>query len=138
MSSQTTHSDLIRQLNNIRTLRAAFREIPFEMAKEIEEKVSLVAQEREEQHKQETDRLKEKEDKIKAIRAMMEQEGLVLSDLEGMPSTAAKASKRVERPAKYKYVDENGETKTWTGQGRTPKVLAAALEKGESLDSFLI
>ena len=30
--------------------------------------------------------------------------------------TSGKA-KRAARPAKYKYVDENGETKHWTGEG---------------------
>ncbi len=44
-----------------------------------------------------------------------------------------------QRPAKYSYVDENGETKTWTGQGRTPAVIKKAMdEQGKSLDDFLI
>ncbi|END4451164.1 H-NS histone family protein, partial [Escherichia coli] len=38
----------------------------------------------------------------------------------------------------YKYTDVNGETKTWTGQGRTPKALAEQLEAGKTLDDFLI
>jgi DNA-binding protein StpA len=32
----------------------------------------------------------------------------------------------------------NGEEKTWTGQGRTPKPIASALANGKSLDEFLI
>ena len=48
-------------------------------------------------------------------------------------------AKRAQRPAKYSYVDENGETKTWTGQGRTPAVIKKAMdEQGKSLDDFLI
>ncbi|WP_227592205.1 H-NS family nucleoid-associated regulatory protein, partial [Klebsiella pneumoniae] len=48
-------------------------------------------------------------------------------------------TKRAARPAKYSYVDENGETKTWTGQGRTPAVIKKAMdEQGKSLDDFLI
>ena len=36
-------------------------------------------------------------------------------------------------------VDENGETKTWTGQGRTPAVIKKAIEdEGKSLDDFLL
>ncbi|EFN3398350.1 H-NS histone family protein, partial [Escherichia coli] len=46
--------------------------------------------------------------------------------------------KRQPRPAKYKFTDVNGETKTWTGQGRTPKPIAQALAEGKSLDDFLI
>lgn len=45
--------------------------------------------------------------------------------------------KRAPRPAKYRYV-ENGEEKTWTGQGRTPKYLAQQMEQGRQLDEFLI
>lgn len=52
-------------------------------------------------------------------------------------SKSAKA-KREPRPAKYKYIDENGDEKTWTGQGRTPKAIAAALESGKTLEEFEI
>uniref|UniRef100_UPI003977E581 H-NS family nucleoid-associated regulatory protein n=1 Tax=Salmonella TaxID=590 RepID=UPI003977E581 len=38
----------------------------------------------------------------------------------------------------YSFTDENGETKTWTGQGRTPKALAEQIAAGKSLDDFLI
>jgi DNA-binding protein H-NS len=33
---------------------------------------------------------------------------------------------------------DNGEEHTWTGQGRTPKALAAMLEQGRQLEEFLI
>ncbi|WP_312123587.1 H-NS family nucleoid-associated regulatory protein, partial [Pantoea vagans] len=46
--------------------------------------------------------------------------------------------KRAPRPAKYSYTDENGEQKSWTGQGRTPAAIKKALDSGKSLDSFLI
>ena len=42
------------------------------------------------------------------------------------------------RPAKYKYTDETGQERTWTGQGRTPRVIQKALDKGVSLASFEI
>ncbi|ENU0116236.1 H-NS family nucleoid-associated regulatory protein, partial [Escherichia coli] len=45
---------------------------------------------------------------------------------------------RAPRPAKYKYTDENGNEQTWTGQGRTPKVIAAAIEAGKTLEDFAI
>jgi DNA-binding protein H-NS len=48
-------------------------------------------------------------------------------------------AKRAARPAKYKYTDENGEAKTWTGQGRTPAVIKKAIEEqGKQLDDFLL
>jgi DNA-binding protein StpA len=48
------------------------------------------------------------------------------------------AKKRKPREAKYRFIDQNGEEKTWTGQGRTPKPIASALADGKSLDDFLI
>ena len=44
----------------------------------------------------------------------------------------------ITRPAKYKYVDENGQEKTWTGQGRTPLTIQKALNEGKSLNDFAI
>ena len=55
--------------------------------------------------------------------------------------TATKApgkAKRAARPAKYKYTDENGEARTWTGQGRTPAVIKKAIDEGKQLDDFLL
>lgn len=47
-------------------------------------------------------------------------------------------AKRAPRPAKYKYTDESGQEKFWTGQGRTPSAIKTGLESGKSLDDFLI
>ncbi|PSV04928.1 H-NS family nucleoid-associated regulatory protein, partial [Photobacterium kishitanii] len=35
-------------------------------------------------------------------------------------------------------IDDNGNEKTWTGQGRTPKALKTSIENGANLDDFLI
>ncbi|MGL4602391.1 MAG: H-NS family nucleoid-associated regulatory protein, partial [Plesiomonas sp.] len=74
-------------------------------------------------------------------REMLKEDGIDLNDL--LQVAAAKVptkaqSKRTPRAPKYEYLDENGEVKTWTGQGRTPALIAKALENGESLESFLI
>lgn len=45
---------------------------------------------------------------------------------------------RPPRPAKYRYTDESGNEKTWTGQGRTPSAIKVQLDAGEALQSFLI
>lgn len=42
------------------------------------------------------------------------------------------------RPAKYKYTDDQGNDKTWTGQGRTPKAIADAIASGKTLQDFEI
>lgn len=70
----------------------------------------------------------------------MKADGINPEELLGNNSAAAPRAgkKRQPRPAKYKFTDVNGETKTWTGQGRTPKPIAQALAEGKSLDDFLI
>ncbi len=59
--------------------------------------------------------------------------------VQGVPAGKAQrdGAKRAPRPPKYRYM-ENGEERTWTGQGRTPKALAAMLEQGRQLEEFLI
>lgn len=51
----------------------------------------------------------------------MKADGINPEELLGDSSAAAPRAgkKRQPRPAKYKFIDVNGETKTWTGQGRT-------------------
>jgi len=49
---------------------------------------------------------------------------------------ASKASSGARKPAPIKYRGNAGET--WTGRGKTPKWLKAALDAGQSLDSFKI
>ena len=69
----------------------------------------------------------------------MKADGINPEELLGNSSAAHHALvKRQPRPAKYKFTDVNGETKTWTGQGRTPKPIAQALAEGKILDDFLI
>ena len=78
--------------------------------------------------------------KISTWLELMKADGINPEELLGNSSAAAPRAgkKRQPRPAKYKFIDVNGETKTWTGQGRTPKPIAQALAEGKSLDDFLI
>ncbi|EOJ2846838.1 H-NS family nucleoid-associated regulatory protein, partial [Klebsiella pneumoniae] len=78
----------------------------------------------------------ERQGKIEALRAQLLEDGIDPSELLGNVKSSRPAAVRAPRPAKYKYIDENGDEKTWTGQGRTPKVIAAALESGKVLEDF--
>ncbi len=70
---------------------------------------------------------------------MLLEDGIDLSELTAADNTAGKTrAKRAPRPAKYQYTDENGEAKSWTGQGRTPAVIKQALDAGKKLEDFLI
>ena len=124
----------LQNLNNIRTLRALARELSMDVLEEVLEKFRIVTEEkRSEQAELERQRA-EQQDKINALLELMKADGISPSDLLGSEPT----KKRKARAAKYRFIDANGEEKTWTGQGRTPKPIATALANGKSLDDFLI
>ncbi|MNE90605.1 DNA-binding protein H-NS [compost metagenome] len=85
--------------------------------------------------------IEERTRKLQQYREMLIADGIDPNELLNSMSAAKTSTKakRATRPAKYSYVDENGETKTWTGQGRTPAVIKKAMEEqGKQLDDFLI
>ena len=141
-------SVMLQSLNNIRTLRAMAREFSIDVLEEMLEKFRVVTKERREEEEQQQDGgIAEaipqdggRQEKISTWLELMKADGINPEELLGNSSAAAPRAgkKRQPRPAKYKFTDVNGETKTWTGQGRTPKPIAQALAEGKSLDDFLI
>lgn len=130
----------LQNLNNIRTLRAMARELSLDVLEEMLEKVRIVAEEKRSEQEEFEQQRAEQQDKINALLEQMKADGISPSDLLGsqLAQTGNPAKKRKAREAKYRFIDVNGEEKTWTGQGRTPKPIANALENGKSLDDFLI
>lgn len=59
----------------------------------------------------------ERQAKIEALREKLLEDGIDPSKLLGNSKSPRPAAVREPRPAKYKYIDENGDKKTWTGQG---------------------
>ncbi|MBN3053758.1 H-NS histone family protein [Pectobacterium brasiliense] len=132
-------SEALKVLNNIRTLRAQARETDLATLEEMLEKLTVIVEDRREEEASAQQQNAERQAKIEALRAQLLEDGIDPSELLGSVSaTKSEKSKREPRPAKYKYVDENGNEKLWTGQGRTPKAIAAALENGKSLEDFEI
>ncbi|MFQ1929616.1 H-NS family nucleoid-associated regulatory protein [Aeromonas veronii] len=134
-------SEFLKVLLNIRSLRAAMRELSLEQLQEAHEKIETIYLERLELAEKEQAAQAEHQQKLAEFQAMLAQAGIDPTELVGSAPTAATATaakaKRAPRPPKYRYV-ENGVEKTWTGQGRTPKFLAEQLEQGRQLDDFLI
>lgn len=132
-------SESIKILNNIRTLRAQSREFSLENLEEMLEKLTTVVEDR---RQEEVTFLKDKEErqaKLEAFRQQLLEDGIDPAELlSGLSSSSKPKSSREPRPAKYKYIDENGDEKFWTGQGRTPKVITAAIESGKKLEDFAI
>jgi DNA-binding protein H-NS len=134
-------SEALKILNNIRTLRAQARECTLETLEEMLEKLEVVVNERREEDNQAAAETEERTRKLQQYREMLIADGIDPNELLNS-MTASKASsgkaKRAARPAKYSYVDENDETKTWTGQGRTPAVIKKAIDDGKKLEDFLL
>jgi len=134
-------SEALKILNNIRTLRAQARECSLETLEEMLEKLEVVVNERRDEENQAQAEVEERTRKLQQYRDMLIADGIDPNELLSSLA-AAKApgkSKRAARPAKYQYVEENGETKTWTGQGRTPAVIKKAIEEqGKQLEDFLL
>lgn len=133
-------SEFLKVLLNIRSLRAAMRELSLEQVKEAHEKIEAIYLERLEQAEKEQAANAEHQQKLTEFQAMFADAGIDPCELvQGTPAGKAtrEGTKRAPRPPKYRYMD-NGEEHTWTGQGRTPKALAAMLEQGRQLEEFLI
>ncbi|POT56363.1 DNA-binding protein StpA [Citrobacter amalonaticus] len=129
----------LQSLNNIRSLRAMAREFSIDVLEEMLEKFRVVTKERREEEEQQQRLRAEQQEKINTWLELIKAEGINPEELLGGDVAVARTgNKRQPRPAKYRYTDFNGEAKTWTGQGRTPKAIAQALAAGKSLDDFLI
>ncbi|CAM6277913.1 MULTISPECIES: DNA-binding protein StpA [Citrobacter] len=130
---------MLHNLNNIRTLRAMAREFSIDVLEEMLEKFRVVTKERREEEEQLQRERQEQQEKIKTWLELLKAEGINPEELfAGEKANVRVTKKRQPRPAKYRFTDVNGESKTWTGQGRTPKPIAKALAEGKSLDDFLI
>ena len=135
-------NEFLKVLLNIRSLRAAIRELPFEQLLEAKEKFDLVYQERADSVEQERAEQEERQRKLNEFTEMLQQAGidpreLLATAAAPAAATGAAKSKRAPRPAKYKY-EEDGQEKTWTGQGRMPSAIAKAVAEGKSIEEFAI
>jgi DNA-binding protein H-NS len=132
-------SDALKALNNIRTLRVQARDIEVAALEEMLEKFAVVVAERREEVAVETAAQREKEQKLALYKEMLLNDGIDINDLAQLnPQESKTKAKRAPRPAKYKYIDEQGNEKLWTGQGRTPSPIKTVLDAGGSMDDFLI
>ena len=134
-------NDFLKTLMNIRSLRAVLRELSYEQLVEAKDKFDEIYAEREQQESKIRAESAERLQKLAEFTEMLRDAGIDPSELVGTAAPAkaggSAKTKRAPRPAKYKYT-EDGQEKTWTGQGRMPKAIAAAVEGGKALEDFLI
>lgn len=133
-------SEALKALNNIRTLRAHVRETDLATLEEMLEKLTAVVEDRREEESYVRKEQEERQAKLEAFRQKLLEDGIDPAELLAVVGSSQPKAKslRTPRPAKYKYTDENGNEQTWTGQGRTPKAIVAAIEAGKTLGDFAL
>lgn len=139
MSDNETFGAVRRLLTNIRSVRVFARETSFEQLLEMQEKFNAVIEERREDAEREAAERQEREKKRQELLQLIAGEGFSPEELLGLTEDTPKPRKNTlpKAPPKYQF-EENGETKYWSGRGRTPKPIDEALKAGRSLDEFLI
>ncbi|SFO50156.1 DNA-binding protein H-NS [Candidatus Pantoea varia] len=129
----------LSSLNNIRTIRAEARNMDLNLLEELRLKLETVVNERREEESAREAEAREKAEKLAFYQELLLEEGINPAELVNSVSPLSTGTKkRAKRPAKYRYSDETGQVRYWTGQGRTPSAIKAAIENGQSLDDFLI
>jgi len=127
------------KLNNIRTLRAQAREVSLFLLEHMLGRLTEVVEERRKKSEASSTAKHERAEKLQKYRKMLLEEGIDPADLLQPHNAGGKTRKKpAPRPAKYKYMDQSGHEKHWTGQGRMPSVIQAALNNGHSLKDFAI
>lgn len=131
-------AEVLKVLTNIRSLRVLARNESLELLESILEKLQLVISEKREELLKIQQEEEARQERIAKYKDLLKKEGITVDELAEILGAEIPRKKREARPAKYQYVDENGITKTWTGQGRTPKAIQIKLDKGQSLSDFEI
>lgn len=73
---------------------------------------------------------------IEKLKAIAREHGYSLEELAG--TKKARKSSGARKPVAPKYANPANRSETWTGRGRKPLWVQAALNQGKSLDSLLI
>ena len=101
------------------------------------DKLNAIVDEMREEQQASSARDAEHAAKLEKYRQLLLQDGIDASEL-AVKIPAKKKTSRPSRPARFRYMNADGKEKTWTGQGRTPSVIAQALEAGKSIEDFRI
>ncbi len=105
---------------NIDQLKDLLKKIPAEIKRRTEEATNAA-----------------REAAIEKLKAIAREHGYSLEELAGTKKPR-KSSAGVRKPVAPKYANPMNPSETWTGRGRKPLWVQAALNQGKSLDSLLI
>jgi len=129
-------SDFLEVLTHGRRFKAAVKELSLDELITFQQNLAIIIETREHDIHIEQEQNAEKNAQIAALRQQMADLGISADELVSTVITKEK-KKRAPRPPKYK-IDVDGETVTWTGQGRMPTVFKNEIDAGFDLSKFLI
>lgn len=128
----------LKDLKNIRQLRAALRTCSVAEIADIAGKINVIQKEREKEEEKLQEAMKARERSVNNALSFLEKEDIDVYDLIAALNQKS-VKKRGKMMPKYAYTDLDGINRTWTGQGKTPLALLKLMQKtGASLNDFLI
>lgn len=130
------YAEIKRILASERAMNAFVRDTDYGFLVEALEKLSAALAERKIDFEREQEALEKQKEKKKELLAFIASEGFTLAELTGHETAKIKKPRSRQKP-KYTF-EENGEMKMWSGAGKKPKPIEAALAAGKSLEDFLI
>lgn len=106
---------------NIDQLKDLLKKIPSEIKRRTEEATSAA-----------------REATLEKLKAIAREHGYSLEELTGSKKSRKSVSAGTRKPVAPKYANPSNASETWTGRGRKPLWVQAALNEGKSLESLLI
>ncbi|MCW8092049.1 H-NS histone family protein [Alteromonas sp. ASW11-130] len=132
-------NDFLNVLTHGRRLQGAVKDLSIEELEEVQQKLSRIIEKRKAKEEKLQQAEKERLASAEKIHSQMREMGVNFEDLQRLHSSKAGSTKpKKKRPVKYQIKDGNGESHSWTGIGRMPKIFKEALEKGKKLENFSI
>ncbi|HIC3352953.1 TPA: H-NS family nucleoid-associated regulatory protein [Salmonella enterica] len=137
LTKEDEYGIISRTMMNIRSLRVFAREVDFEQLLEMQEKLNVVVEERREEAERQELEAKRQQAIEYIISLGLDPESLLAPVTADTVKTRRKAKGGV-RKAKYRFKDENGEIREWSGNGKRPLALQKLLDEGHFMEDFLI
>lgn len=137
ISKKQEHELMKRYLSNANALKGFLKTQDLAWVNSIYMKLGELIVELTQEYEIELLEAQEREKKRLELIAMIKAEGWNVADLINK-ATPKKNSSQAKKEDKYRFPDENGNEKGWSGIGKKPNALKALLDNGHQLDDFLI
>ena len=119
-------------------MKAFFKKLPIDTSRAIQFSVDEAMTELEKEHAKALEKEKERLQKIESYKRMLIEDGINPEDLATLADQGRPKDGRSKATPKYAYIDINGNSRTWTGQGRQPLPIRDAIAAGKNLEDFII